>query len=125
MNFYALLYYDVFMTFYALLYYDVFMTFYAFYTMTFLFLTIPRSEAHTSELQSPSTNSYAVFCLKKKKYLACGNPHTWYHRLNPPPCNFGQTRATDRSGRRPQGPVRPKRQLQTRRSRGRASLPSH
>ena len=26
-----------------------------------------RSEEHTSELQSQSTNSYAVFCLKKKK----------------------------------------------------------
>src|SRR5213082_3753577 len=27
----------------------------------------PRSEEHTSELQSPDTISYAVFCLKKKK----------------------------------------------------------
>src|SRR5881275_3689061 len=27
----------------------------------------PRSEEHTSELQSPGTISYAVFCLKKKK----------------------------------------------------------
>src|SRR5213595_4227800 len=26
-----------------------------------------RSEEHTSELQSPSVISYAVFCLKKKK----------------------------------------------------------
>ena len=26
-----------------------------------------RSEEHTSELQSQSTISYAVFCLKKKK----------------------------------------------------------
>src|SRR6056300_2095708 len=26
-----------------------------------------RSEEHTSELQSPSENSYALFCLKKKK----------------------------------------------------------
>src|SRR3546814_5074534 len=26
-----------------------------------------RSEQHTSELQSPMRNSYAVFCLKKKK----------------------------------------------------------
>mgnify|MGYP000722177354 CR=1 FL=1 len=26
-----------------------------------------RSEEHKSELQSPSTNSYAGFCLKKKK----------------------------------------------------------
>src|SRR5213082_4086487 len=28
---------------------------------------IIRSEEHTSELQSPDTISYAVFCLKKKK----------------------------------------------------------
>src|SRR6184192_1941402 len=28
---------------------------------------IPRSEEHTSELQSPIDISYAVFCLKKKK----------------------------------------------------------
>ena len=27
----------------------------------------PRSEEHTSELQSHSEISYAVFCLKKKK----------------------------------------------------------
>ena len=27
----------------------------------------PRSEEHTSELQSPVPSSYAVFCLKKKK----------------------------------------------------------
>src|SRR3546814_6911395 len=31
-----------------------------------------RSEEHTSELQSLMRNSYAVFCLKKKKY----NIHT-------------------------------------------------
>src|SRR3546814_10535778 len=30
-------------------------------------LTIPRSEEHTSELQSLMRISYAVFCLKKKK----------------------------------------------------------
>src|SRR3546814_6124172 len=29
--------------------------------------TIARSEEHTSELQSLMRNSYAVFCLKKKK----------------------------------------------------------
>jgi len=28
---------------------------------------VMRSEEHTSELQSPHTISYAVFCLKKKK----------------------------------------------------------
>ena len=31
-----------------------------------LSLGIVRSEEHTSELQSPSIISYAVFCLKKK-----------------------------------------------------------
>src|SRR3546814_6433795 len=30
--------------------------------------TFGRSEEHTSELQSLMRNSYAVFCLKKKKY---------------------------------------------------------
>src|SRR5213079_3442780 len=30
--------------------------------------TTTRSEEHTSELQSPVVISYAVFCLKKKKY---------------------------------------------------------
>src|SRR3546814_2245946 len=30
-------------------------------------LTLPRSEEHTSELQSLMRISYAVFCLKKKK----------------------------------------------------------
>src|SRR3546814_1819423 len=33
----------------------------------------PRSEEHTSELQSLMRISYAVFCLKKKKYT---NNHT-------------------------------------------------
>src|SRR3546814_4399687 len=31
--------------------------------------TLPRSEEHTSELQSLMRISYAVFCLKKKKKL--------------------------------------------------------
>src|SRR3546814_4747827 len=31
-------------------------------------VTIPRSEEHTSELQSLMRISYAVFCLKKKKH---------------------------------------------------------
>src|SRR3546814_2249381 len=31
------------------------------------FLTLPRSEEHTSELQSLMRISYAVFCLKKKQ----------------------------------------------------------
>src|SRR3546814_3129076 len=30
-------------------------------------LTLRRSEEHTSEIQSLMRNSYAVFCLKKKK----------------------------------------------------------
>src|SRR3546814_1436690 len=29
--------------------------------------SVPRSEAHTSELQSLMRSSYAVFCLKKNK----------------------------------------------------------
>src|SRR3546814_19978680 len=32
-----------------------------------------RSEEHTSELQSLMRISYAVFCLKKKKYVECPN----------------------------------------------------
>src|SRR3546814_4654700 len=31
----------------------------------------PRSEEHTSELQSLMRISYAVFCLKKKKHIMC------------------------------------------------------
>src|SRR3546814_5390909 len=37
---------------------------------------IPRSEEHTSELQSPMRISYAVLCLKKKKQ------HHSYHTDN-------------------------------------------
>src|SRR3546814_9225573 len=36
-----------------------------------------RSEEHTSELQSLMRNSYAVFCLKKKK-----NTHIDYHTMH-------------------------------------------
>src|SRR3546814_3265451 len=36
-----------------------------------------RSEEHTSELQSLMRNSYAVFCLKKKK-----EPITMYPQIN-------------------------------------------
>src|SRR3546814_8985338 len=32
-----------------------------------------RSEEHTSELQSLMRNSYAVFCLKKKKTITTNN----------------------------------------------------
>src|SRR3546814_6343114 len=35
-----------------------------------------RSEEHTSELQSLMRNSYAVFCLKKKKQIDNNNNHT-------------------------------------------------
>src|SRR3546814_1549192 len=40
-----------------------------------------RSEEHTSELQSLMRISYAVFCLKKKKYPkeATNTPNTHYH----------------------------------------------
>src|SRR3546814_6117062 len=34
-----------------------------------------RSEEHTSELQSLMRNSYAVFCLKKKKKLTIRTTH--------------------------------------------------
>src|SRR6187200_3748144 len=34
-----------------------------------------RSEEHTSELQSPDTISYAVFCLKKKNKNTSNNAH--------------------------------------------------
>src|SRR3546814_10226256 len=43
-----------------------------------------RSEEHTSELQSLMRNSYAVFCLKKKKHAY--KKRTWI------PCNVIQTR---------------------------------
>src|SRR3546814_2364667 len=35
---------------------------------------IGRSEEHTSELQSLMRNSYAVFCLKKKKQTSHSHP---------------------------------------------------
>src|SRR3546814_9540948 len=35
--------------------------------MTTTSAIVPRSEEHTSELQSLMRNSYAVFCLKKKQ----------------------------------------------------------
>src|SRR3546814_3338793 len=38
---------------------------------------MPRSEEHTSELQSLMRISYAVFCLKKKKKnMRCKNHHS-------------------------------------------------
>src|SRR3546814_3093143 len=38
-----------------------------FLLLSLLFRWTPRSEEHTSELQSLMRTSYAVFCLKKKK----------------------------------------------------------
>src|SRR3546814_9681890 len=42
--------------------------------------TDPRSEEHTSELQSLMRISYAVFCLNKKKTKKTNNTH---NRKNP------------------------------------------
>src|SRR3546814_6797866 len=39
------------------------------------FAPVPRSEEHTSELQSLMRISYAVFCLKKKKTKKITNNH--------------------------------------------------
>src|SRR3546814_2681766 len=43
-----------------------------------LMLRVPRSEEHTSELQSLMRISYAVFCLKKKKFLQETKPSNQY-----------------------------------------------
>src|SRR5210317_634943 len=55
-----------------------------------------RSEEHTSELQSHSEISYAVFCLKKKKNQSkepysntrnsCRTNKSWAHRMLPAWC---------------------------------------
>src|SRR3546814_4383627 len=54
----------------------------------------PRSEEHTSELQSLMRISYAVFCLKKKKIINTPNtakpPRSQHHTLT------HQTRTTRR-----------------------------
>src|SRR3546814_3386967 len=41
----------------------------------------PRSEEHTSELQSLMRNSYAVFCLKKNNYttVSLSTTHKYQH----------------------------------------------
>jgi len=44
-----------------------------------------RSEEHTSELQSRFGISYAVFCLKTKKYITHNIPHNANHKLSSPP----------------------------------------
>src|SRR3546814_6411543 len=41
-----------------------------------------RSEEHTSELPSLMRNSYAVFCLKKKKYINIYNTHSHLSQTN-------------------------------------------
>src|SRR3546814_1796692 len=41
-----------------------------------VFLLLHRSEEHTSELQSLLRISYAVFCLKKKKYTITSTQHS-------------------------------------------------
>src|SRR3546814_2107439 len=43
----------------------------------------PRSEEHTSELQSLMRISYAVFCLKKKKILNISKESTSNDRIKP------------------------------------------
>src|SRR3546814_3220968 len=40
-----------------------------------------RSEEHTSELQSLMRISYAVFCLKKKKYTTNQSPFNIYNNV--------------------------------------------
>src|SRR3546814_2830035 len=44
--------------------------------------TTKRSEEHTSELQSLMRISYAVFCLKKKKYTTAKKNVRYCHSLN-------------------------------------------
>ena len=55
--------------------------------------TIPRSEEHTSELQSPTGISYAVFCLKKI-FLMIRRPP----RSTPAMTLFPSRRSSDLSG---------------------------
>src|ERR1051325_11884720 len=45
----------------------------------------PRSEEHTSELQSPYVISYAVFCLKKKQHTHATPSPRFFLRLRRPP----------------------------------------
>src|SRR5213076_3635044 len=45
-------------------------------------ITRPRSEEHTSELQSLPTISYAVFCLKKKKHTTSDTNNSCYLTTN-------------------------------------------
>src|ERR1051326_9609907 len=52
---------------------------------------IDRSEEHTSELQSHSFISYAVFCLKKKNTL----PQVWAHDPYCVPLDGSQNSTSD------------------------------
>src|SRR3546814_9318385 len=58
-------------------------------------VTMPRSEEHTSELQSLMRISYAVFCLKKKKTL--NNPFKIYISTNQSDIQDDSIRRTTRS----------------------------
>src|SRR3546814_2586380 len=42
----------------------------------------PRSEEHTSELQSLMRISYAVFCLKKKKHITTEKTKSRHNRVS-------------------------------------------
>src|SRR3546814_7809081 len=44
-------------------------------------LPAERSEEHTSELQSLMRNSYAAFCLKKKKKHKTQKPHSTHIKV--------------------------------------------
>src|SRR5881227_4390312 len=56
----------------------------------------PRSEEHTSELQSRTVISYAVFCLKKKKHRRGRSRRPWPPRL----LRVGRSRVPSRCPRR-------------------------
>src|SRR3546814_9931765 len=50
-------------------------------------VAVPRSEEHTSELQSLMRISYAVFCLKKNKHTAppiIAHTHSFTAHVTPP-----------------------------------------
>src|SRR3546814_6638424 len=57
----------------------------------------PRSEEHTSELQSLMRISYAVFCLKKKKHSI----HHTITRTRVGPAQYTQYRTTNSSHTHP------------------------
>src|SRR3546814_9800806 len=53
-----------------------------------------RSEEHTSELQSLMRNSYAVFCLKNKKYIKTVHRLDMY-TTDPPDTQIQHTHSSD------------------------------